>query len=154
MTLQSRHDVVSVIARATGLTDLRPDAHDNFEIVIGGRLSCFFHCTDSDTLGLDMSIRAARLDGHTDPDILAGMLKVNTGSTNGCFALEPGTGRAFWRQRLQVAEHSPASLIAAIKDFLRGGVDLDATSDGVLARAVQLRAARERAVSNDTTIRL
>lgn len=154
MTLQSRHDVVSVIARATGLTDLRPDSHDNFEIIIGGRLSCFFHCTDSDTLGLDMAIRVPRLDGQTDPDVLAEMLKVNTGSATGCFALEPGTGRAFWSQRLRVAEHTPATLLEAIKAFLLSGADLDATVDALLSAAARTRSARERAVSNDTLIRL
>jgi hypothetical protein len=154
MSLQSRHDVVSTIADATGIAGLQADAHDNFEIVIGARYSCFFHLPDDDRLVLDMAVRVARMDNQTDQDVLAQMLRANTLSASGRFALEPGTGRAFWGQRLEIVEHSRESLVAAIKDFLRSGVELGARLDRMMDAADQARAARNRAVSDDTMIRL
>lgn len=154
MDLQSRHDVIATIADATGLSDLRPNAHDNFELVIGEVYSCFFHCADDDTLVLEMAVRIERLDGQTDAEVLKQMLKANTVSDVGRFALEPGTGRAFWSQRLLVVEHSRDSLVSAIKEFLRCGVDLDATIDSMMDSAAKARAMQGTDVTNDTMIRL
>lgn len=151
MTLQSRHDVVTVIADATGLSELKPDALGNFEIIIGDSYSCFFNCADEEALVLEMAVRVETLDGKSDPATLRGMLQINTASDAGRLALEPGTGRAFWSQRLIIVEHSRQSLLRAIEAFLRAGLEMRASAKDVIAAASHPAAP---VASDDMMIRL
>lgn len=138
--MQSLHDALQVIARATGLASLEFGANGFAELVIGdGVLSIYLgRAGDSQ---IELSARIAAFDRAPGPELALLLLEENGRRSFGRFGVEDDR-TVVLGHRIDAGAATPDALVAALNAFVREVVRLErGGAAALIARAERHRAA-------------